>query len=412
MTRSRSVGGDIVDLVEQTRPVVPTLLSPPSPPSSPSSSDSNNHHNASDVLFYSINDDIESVIEGNRNNLLAFATSMNSGVNSNVTSGVLAGEGVVERYQATLAAVPTVPRTTGTTGITTGTITGPTTTTIASPIEQHQAALLWVQQKNVALTTELTRMQHERKDTMRRMLELERFCEHLQTTNRDVVAEREVYRFELSNYKEAVLTLRASGCRPPRVALVPTLPGWGSQSSPVSLQPAHEFDDSSDPSGSFAIGAFGASLGPHRHALSRLNQAIVEFVDMVEQDSQRRLLAKMQALRHVKAAVNALWPRAQVKVFGSFVTGLQLPSSDLDVVICLPNVRRVINHQWAIASKGGTLEGTDAIKETWQEQLTRRLQRCPWVLPDTLSKQGTAMPIISLATRPLGGQGLSGDSFR
>ena len=137
------------------------------------------------------------------------------------------------------------------------------------------------------------------------------------------------------------------------------MPGWGSQSSPVSLQPAHEFDDSSDPSGSFAIGAFGASLGPHRHALSRLNQAIVEFVDMVEQDSQRRLLAKMQALRHVKAAVNALWPRAQVKVFGSFVTGLQLPSSDLDVVICLPNVRRVINHQWAIASKGGTLEGTD-----------------------------------------------------
>ena len=77
----------------------------------------------------------------------------------------------------------------------------------------------------------------------------------------------------------------------------------------------------------------------------------------------------------MKAAVNALWPRAQVKVFGSFVTGLQLPSSDLDCVIVLPNVRRVINHQWAIASKGGTLEGTDAIKETWQEQLTRRLQR-------------------------------------
>ena len=69
-------------------------------------------------------------------------------------------------------------------------------------------------------------------------------------------------------------------------------------------------------------------------------------------------------------------------------------------------MRKVINHQWAIASHAGTLEGTE--KETWQEQLTRRLQRCPWVLEDTLSKQGSAMPIISLATRPLGGGGGGG----
>eukprot|EP00624_Nannochloropsis_granulata_P006083 evm.model.NODE_4407_length_63659_cov_22.504595.25 len=34
--------------------------------------------------------------------------------------------------------------------------------------------------------------------------------------------------------------------------------------------------------------------------------------------------------------VQSLWPRAQVKAFGSFVSGLALPSSDVDLVICLP----------------------------------------------------------------------------
>jgi DNA polymerase sigma len=37
--------------------------------------------------------------------------------------------------------------------------------------------------------------------------------------------------------------------------------------------------------------------------------------------------------------VTLLWPRAQVKPFGSFATGLMRPGSDIDLVVTLPPVR-------------------------------------------------------------------------
>ena len=36
--------------------------------------------------------------------------------------------------------------------------------------------------------------------------------------------------------------------------------------------------------------------------------------------------------QRMKTTVQQLWPRAQVNVFGSFVTGLSLPTSDIDMV--------------------------------------------------------------------------------
>ncbi len=53
---------------------------------------------------------------------------------------------------------------------------------------------------------------------------------------------------------------------------------------------------------------------------------------------------------------------SQVKVYGSFATGLLLPSSDLDVVLCLPNVQRD-----ATADQPFALEGRNAVKESWQQ---------------------------------------------
>lgn len=52
----------------------------------------------------------------------------------------------------------------------------------------------------------------------------------------------------------------------------------------------------------------------------------------------------------------------QVKAFGSFVSGLSLPGSDLDMVICLPNV-----HTEAAPEAPGGLEGRNSIKESWQQ---------------------------------------------
>ena len=44
-------------------------------------------------------------------------------------------------------------------------------------------------------------------------------------------------------------------------------------------------------------------------------------------------------LPQVRSVVTLLWPRAQVKPFGSFATGLMRPGSDIDLVVTLPPVR-------------------------------------------------------------------------
>jgi hypothetical protein len=104
----------------------------------------------------------------------------------------------------------------------------------------------------------------------------------------------------------------------------------------------------------------------------------------------------MAILKYVKAVVFSLWPRALVKLFGSFVTGLQTPFSDLDIVICLPKVR-----QHGVSDyRPGMLEGADPVKETWQQNLARCLRMADWVQGDSVKIIESAIPIISLSTHP------------
>lgn len=72
--------------------------------------------------------------------------------------------------------------------------------------------------------------------------------------------------------------------------------------------------------------------------------------------------------------MKALWPRAQIKLYGSHVTNLCLPSSDMDFVICLPAV-----HKNAPATAPGDLEGRNAINETNQKVLARKLKTESWL---------------------------------
>ena len=44
------------------------------------------------------------------------------------------------------------------------------------------------------------------------------------------------------------------------------------------------------------------------------------------------------ALSKVQTAAASLWPRAHCKIFGSVATGLSVPSSDVDIIVCLPKV--------------------------------------------------------------------------
>ncbi|OQR95991.1 hypothetical protein ACHHYP_17382 [Achlya hypogyna] len=133
------------------------------------------------------------------------------------------------------------------------------------------------------------------------------------------------------------------------------------------------------------------SLLPPR---SKLHWDICEFVSQLQAETQQRMAAHTAVSRFCVSAVQALWPRAQVRPYGSFVTGLSLPSSDLDLVICLPKVRRD-----EPAEAPGVLEGRNAIKETWQQHLARKLRSEPWVLPESVKTiPNASIPIITLLT--------------
>ncbi|KAE9048054.1 hypothetical protein PR001_g3948 [Phytophthora rubi] len=129
---------------------------------------------------------------------------------------------------------------------------------------------------------------------------------------------------------------------------------------------------------------------------SKLHWDLCEFAAQLQADSDARLPAQLAAQRLCMATVQSLWPRAQVRPYGSHVSRLVLPSSDVDLVICLPKVRRD-----APADAAGVLEGRNAIKETWQQNLARKLRQEPWVVRDSVKTlPHAAVPIITLLTAP------------
>ena len=66
--------------------------------------------------------------------------------------------------------------------------------------------------------------------------------------------------------------------------------------------------------------------------LLRLHQEIVEFGRFVA-PSPEEAAARNDSIARIQAVVQSIWPSATVEVFGSFATGLYLPTSDLDAVI-------------------------------------------------------------------------------
>ena len=78
----------------------------------------------------------------------------------------------------------------------------------------------------------------------------------------------------------------------------------------------------------------GASktLSRMRSPLLRLHQEIVDFCRFTE-PTAAEAAARAAAVARVRAVVTSIWPGAQLAVFGSFATGLYLPTSDIDAVI-------------------------------------------------------------------------------
>lgn len=116
--------------------------------------------------------------------------------------------------------------------------------------------------------------------------------------------------------------------------------------------------------------------GPnHLHGLqSRLSREIEEFLISNSLKLKKQESRRLLAIERLTRLVTAIWPRAQVLAYGSQETGLRLPSSDLDFVISLPEV-----HKKAPADAPGDLEGRNAINESSQKLLARKLKSESWI---------------------------------
>eukprot|EP01018_Ginkgo_biloba_P022544 Gb_00149 [translate_table: standard] len=140
--------------------------------------------------------------------------------------------------------------------------------------------------------------------------------------------------------------------------------------------------------------ALQASLG-RLHNL--LHEEIESFCKQVATENLMRKPFINAAVKKVARALQVLWPRSRIKIFGSNATGLALPTSDVDLVVCLPPVRNL-----EPIKEAGILEGRNGIKETCLQHAARYLANQEWVKSDSLKTiENTAIPIIILVVKVL-----------
>ncbi|XP_030966508.1 uncharacterized protein LOC115987155 isoform X3 [Quercus lobata] len=125
---------------------------------------------------------------------------------------------------------------------------------------------------------------------------------------------------------------------------------------------------------------------------SLLRDEIDSFCKQVAAANMARKPYINWAVKRVTRSLQVLWPRSQTHIFGSNSTGLSLPTSDVDLVVCLPPVRNL-----EPIKEAGILEGRNGIKETCLQHAARYLANQEWVKNDSLKTvENTAIPIIKL----------------
>eukprot|EP01132_Coremiostelium_polycephalum_P004550 gene4550-5668_t len=72
---------------------------------------------------------------------------------------------------------------------------------------------------------------------------------------------------------------------------------------------------------------------PHPRFSIKLHQEILDFVSDVGERTYPHVQNCHQVINLIKTVVKRLWPNAELDIFGSFMTGLWLPSSDIDIVV-------------------------------------------------------------------------------
>ena len=79
-------------------------------------------------------------------------------------------------------------------------------------------------------------------------------------------------------------------------------------------------------------------MAPTHTIYAMLHADIERYEKRCASEVQRYSTVHVAAMAKVKSVVTLLWPRAQVKPFGSFATGMMRPGSDIDLVVTLPPV--------------------------------------------------------------------------
>ncbi|CAM6038846.1 unnamed protein product [Sphagnum compactum] len=136
-----------------------------------------------------------------------------------------------------------------------------------------------------------------------------------------------------------------------------------------------------------------------------LHKEIESFCAQVANEKRMRMPFINTAVKKVAHSLQVLWPRSRTKIFGSNATGLALPSSDVDLVVSLPPVRKAREP----IKQAGILEGRiDGIKETCLLHAARNLETQDWV--EVLQViEHTMVPIIRLTAHILPHQCELGD---
>lgn len=164
--------------------------------------------------------------------------------------------------------------------------------------------------------------------------------------------------------------------------------------SDASLDPSTVYNIYQIPTGIQSFREIHDPIPPHG-VRSRLSDDIIQFLENIETKLSKFETKRQMAIERMTRLVKSVWPRAQVNLYGSHATGLCIPSSDLDFVVCLPAV-----HKNAVAVAPGVLEGRNAINESSQKILARRLKGESWIDPRSMKIiERTTTPVIKVATK-------------
>lgn len=153
-----------------------------------------------------------------------------------------------------------------------------------------------------------------------------------------------------------------------------------------------------------------------------LEESLTAFVQAVEAQSQKQMAYRSSIQGCCQRAVQTLWPRSSVELYGSFASGLALPSSGLDLVI-YPH-RSELSREGLeydarplplppIGEDGDQLRSpldevspghpsaVPSLSTGWQQQLSCRLAQERFVLSDSIRITAhAAIPSLTFITAP------------